>query len=393
MGVTVRQKAKGRGEPWWIFIAHNGKRTSRRVGDKTAAEKVATEIRARLQLGEFDLDREEKKTMPLFKDYATGFMETYSAMNHKPSTRDSYRSALDNHLNDAFGEMEIGKITRTDIKAFINTKRQAGLSSASVRNLKAYLSAILGEALDDELIPFNPVAGTGKMIKKDDKPEIRPLTWEETKKFEDAVQEHFPRYYPFFLTGLRTGMRLGELVALKTGDLDFNGGFIEVRRSYTKGRMGKPKNGTSRRVDMSQQLQEVLKKHLTDRKKDTLKNGWKEPPEFLFYNEIGGMIDGNNLRRRTFTKALEKAELRHIRMHDLRHTYASLRISKGDNIQDVSKQLGHSTVGFTLAVYSHWLPGQAKNQVDELDAKEAPTCTPAAPKGEDEEVREAGNAS
>jgi len=366
MGVIVRQKAKGRSQPWWVFITHNGKRTSRRIGSKPAAERAAQEIQARLALGDFDI--EPAKKMPLFKDYAQGFMETYSTMNHKPSTRTSYRSALDLHLLPAFGGMEIDRISRTDIKGFINTKRGEGLSSSSVRNLKAYLSGILGEALDDELIPFNPASGTGKMIKKDDKPEIRPLTWEETKKFENSVQEHFPRYYPFFLTALRTGMRLGELVALKPGDLDFNGAFIEVRRAYTKGIIGRPKNGTSRKVDMSQQLQEILKR-------------WKEPPEFLFYNEIGGMIDGDNLRRRTFTKALEKAGLRHIRIHDLRHTYASLRIGKGDNIQDVSKQLGHATVGFTLAVYSHWLPGQAKNQVDELDSQEAPICTLSAPCG------------
>lgn len=161
-------------------------------------------------------------------------METYSAMNHKPSTRDSYQSALDLHLNPEFGDKDLDKITRTDIKAFINKKRQEGLSVGGVRNLKAYLSSILSEAVDDELIPYNPAAKTGKMVGRDQKPEIRPFSWQEKNKFEKAVKEHYPKYYPFFLTALRTGMRLGELLALKPGDLDFNGGFIEVRRSFTK---------------------------------------------------------------------------------------------------------------------------------------------------------------
>ena len=81
-----------------------------------------------------------------------------------------------------------------------------------------------------------------------------------------------------------------------------------------------------------------------------------------------------------FNKALEKAELRKIRIHDLRHTYSTLRISKGDNIQDVSNQLGHHSVKLTLDVYSHWIPGKKKAEVDALDDQEfihssAPPCT------------------
>jgi hypothetical protein len=68
MGVTVRQKEKGKGKPWWVFISHNEQRTSRRVGDKAAAEKVASTIRAKLQLGEFGF--EDQKPVPTFNEYA-----------------------------------------------------------------------------------------------------------------------------------------------------------------------------------------------------------------------------------------------------------------------------------------------------------------------------------
>ena len=79
MGVRVRQKKPGRGNPWWVFITHNGKRTSRQVGDKAAAESVASKIRAKLQLGDFGFV-EKKRQIPLFKDFAKGFMDTYSAL-------------------------------------------------------------------------------------------------------------------------------------------------------------------------------------------------------------------------------------------------------------------------------------------------------------------------
>ena len=374
MGVTVRQKDKGKGKPWWVFISHNGKRTSKKVGDRAAAESVASKIRAKLKLGEFGFEDDKKRAIPLFKDFAEGFMLTYSAMNHKPSTRGSYRQALDQHLIPAFGDLPLDAITRKHVKDFVAQKHEEKLKPGTIRNLKAYLSCILSDAVDDELIPSHPALRTGKLIKKDDQAkEIHPLTWEEKTKFENTVREHFLRWYPFFLTALRTGMRLGELIALQPGDLDFNGGFIEVRRSFTKGHLSTTKSGKIRKVDMSKELVETLKAYMVQRKKDALKYGWGEPPEWLFYNTDGKMVDPDNLRRRVFSKILEKAELRRIRIHDLRHTYATLRISKGDNIVDVSKQLGHHSVKITLDVYAHWMPGGKKEEVDGLDAKTAPT--------------------
>lgn len=380
MGVKVRQKVKGK--EWWVFISHNNKRTSRKIGDRRAAEAVASKIEAKLALGEFDLD-EKKSPIPLFKDFAKSYMATYSASHHEESTQETYQQALDRHLLPYFGDMPLDEITRKDIKAFIaekqktstgkgSPKKKKRLSPGTIRNQKAYLSAILSEAVDDEIIAFNPAARTGKLIKKAKTKEIFPFTWEEKDQFEKAMLPYSPRYYPLFLTALRTGMRLGELIALESGDLDFNGGFIDVRRAFSRGRLTTPKSGKSRRVDMSRGLAETLKQHLVSRKKESLKKGWGEPPDLLFYNEAGSRIDINHLRKRVFYKSLEKAGLRRIRIHDLRHTYATLRISKGDNILDVSKQLGHHSIKITIDTYSHWMPGGQKSQVDELDGRQAP---------------------
>ncbi len=245
--------------------------------------------------------------------------------------------------------------------------------------IKAYLSSILAQAVDD-VMPMNPASMTGKLIKKKDgREEIKPFTWEEKMKFEEAMKEHYPRYYPLYLTALRTGMRMGEMIALQPGDLDFNGLFIEVRRNYVRGRITTPKTGRPRRVDMSDGLAEVLKEHLTERKKESLKKGWGTPSEWLFYNESGNLLNVSNLRNRVFVKCLEKAGLSHRRQHDLRHTYATLRIAKGDNVLDVSRQLGHHSVKMTLDVYAHWLPGEKKAEVNELDFEAAPVRTLSAP--------------
>ncbi len=87
---------------------------------------------------------------------------------------------------------------------------------------------------------------------------------------------------------------------------------------------------------------------------------------------------GKRLEHKPVYQALHKITPRKIRIHDLRHTYATLRVAKGDNIVDVSKQLGHHDPGFTLKRYAHWMPGEHKSQVDELEniAPERTLCAP-----------------
>jgi hypothetical protein len=91
MGVIVRQKAPGKGQPWWIFITYRGRRKSQQVGDKRAAEAVASQIRAKLHLGDFKFDERENVSIPTFKLYAENvFMPEYAVHNHKESTQASY---------------------------------------------------------------------------------------------------------------------------------------------------------------------------------------------------------------------------------------------------------------------------------------------------------------
>jgi integrase len=194
-----------------------------------------------------------------------------------------------------------------------------------------------------------------------------PLSDEETRIFLETISLHFPKDYPLFLLLLRTGMRIGEALALRWGDIDFNGRFIHVQRGLARQKIETPKNGKTRRVDISRQLCEVLMAHKTECEKKGMALGLGAAPEYVFTNEEGGFIDLSNWRKRVFWKVLEKANLRKIRIYDLRHTYATIRISKGDNIGDVSKQLGHSSVKTTMDIYYHWIPGGKKTEVDGLD--------------------------
>jgi integrase len=151
-------------------------------------------------------------------------------------------------------------------------------------------------------------------------------------------------------------MRIGEALALEPGDLDFKGRFIHVQRGLSRMKIETPKNGKTRRVDMTRQIAEALKVIMAENTKKGLRLGMGGPPQYLFTNKEGKLMDPNKWRSRVFDKMLKKAGLRKMRVHDLRHTYATLRITKGDSILDVSNQLGHYSVNLTLDTYTHWLP-------------------------------------
>jgi integrase len=160
-------------------------------------------------------------------------------------------------------------------------------------------------------------------------------------------------------------MRIGEIRALKWKDLDFENRLIEVKRSGRAGRVTKPKNGKSRRVDMTPHLAETLKALQTTQKRKALQKG-RPFSEWVFANNRGNMLRYHSFRDGLMA-CLKRAKLRKIRIHDLRHAYATIRLLSGHNIGDVSYQLGHSSIKITYDTYGHWLPGKFKSEVDELD--------------------------
>jgi integrase len=388
MGVRVRQKKKGRGNPWWVFITHNGKRTSRQVGDKAAAETVASKIRAKLQLNQFEWEPEPKKPepeKPLFKDIATGYIEITVPATCKESTTYDYTGILKRHVLPVFEDMPIDEINSGVIKSFLFSKVNEGFSASTVSHTKNIISGVFTDAVDNELIDVNPALSLGRNFMQkitdviqsrkvsegiENEGQADPLSAEELKLFLNAVARYYPDHHPLFLLLARTGCRIGEALGLKWGDIDFNGRFINLSRGYSRGRISTLKNKRKRQVDMSLQLAETLEAYRVQCKKKGLTLGLGDEPEWVFSNSRGNPIEASNWRRRVFNKALKKAKLRKIRIHDTRHTYATLRIAKGDNIADVSHQLGHHSPKFTMDFYYHWMPGKKKGEVDGLDDPE-----------------------
>jgi len=324
------------------------------------------------------------ETKQTFKDYGVEWLNTYARTHLKESTFREYEAVFNNHLVPAFGSMLFTKIKRAAVKKLIADKIRAKKSRSTVRNIIAPLREMFNHAIDDGVASFNPATRVGRFNKRKDRgTKIDPLTKDEVATFLKTAREKVEAYYPLFLCAARSGLREGELIGLRPYDLDFNGRFINVERNISRGKVTTPKNGKTRRVDMSLQLTNTLDALVAARKAEAVRKELekaaderREPDEvmaevmedWLFVDPSSGkQLDPNNMRKRVFYRCLDRAELRRVRFHDLRHTYASLLIQQGESLAYVKDQLGHHSIQITVDTYGHLVPGGNRQAVDQLD--------------------------
>jgi integrase len=292
--------------------------------------------------------------------------------NLKPRTVASYRQLFKVHISPTFGNMRLGDVDRAQIKDLLAQKRMASLSKNTVRLIRATISVMLAEAMDADIISTNPAALTrrrgqkraGSITTADRKESMRPFSEIELSALLDACRDH--HYFPLFLLLARTGMRPGEAFALKWTDLDFNKREILIERALSGGQVLSTKTGETRRVHMSQELAATLQQLYVSREKETLVNGWREMPELAFINGEGNALDESRVRKQ-FARAMKAAGLSGHRVYDLRHTFATLLLTKNAPITYVAAQLGHAKPSTTLTWYAHWLPNNDKSYADSLD--------------------------
>jgi len=205
------------------------------------------------------------------------------------------------------------------------------------------------------------------------------MTRYETETFLTGVKDVCPEWFPFFLTALRSGLRKGELIALKWGDIQFGedpndpNRFILVQRNYAQGHFTSPKSNRSRRVDLSRQIRAELlalrEQHLLSA---MLAGKASIADDLVFPSQAGTVIKPDNIVPRYMEPALEKAGLRRFRFHDLRHTFGSLLIQDGASLTYVKEQMGHSSIQITVDTYGHLILGADIAWVDRLDSRITP---------------------
>ncbi len=305
-------------------------------------------------------------------DYAARWLAQV-ATEIKPRTLDSYKRNLDRHVLPAFGRFKLRELHRGHLRDFLARKRGAGLGKNSVRLIRAVLSVLLSDAVDDGIILANAALQLrGSRRRRPDsisqaerQKKIRPMDHRQLAAFLAAAQAD-SRHYPLFLLLARTGLRPGEAYALQWGDLDFRGRELHVERSLSAGQIETPKTGQTRTVDMSEQLMRTLRRLEIDRMVEKLRLGWQEMPPWVFCTEVGTPLDESRVRK-AFAQSLKRAKLPGFRLYDLRHSFASLLLAQGAPITYVSAQLGHTDATTTLRWYARWLPRTDRRAVDMLD--------------------------
>lgn len=287
------------------------------------------------------------------------------------STFERYGYAVRPHIKPALGKMKLKDLTPAHLRWFYRERLDSGLSAATVHKLHVVLHKALSQAVSDGLIPRN--VASGMKLPKVHREEINPLTEEEARRLLEAARGD--RLEALYVLALSTGMRMGELLALKWEDVDLERGLLHVRCTLTQANgsfiLGETKTKKSRRtIRLTSGAASALRAHLSRQLEEMERMGaLYEPGGLVFATEVGTIISPSNLRNRSFARLLKRAGLanRGVRFHDLRHTCATLLLSKDVNPKIVSEMLGHSSISITLDIYSHLLPDMQEKAAKALE--------------------------
>jgi integrase len=258
----------------------------------------------------------------------------------KPTTLRNYRCSVETKLIPAFGEMRLRDITPTDLERFRATLT---VSPRTKNKLLVELYGIFRRAQKVYGLPANPAAQVERLRER--RPvDIDVFSPEEVWALVRAAASE--QDGAIFLTAAFTGLRKGELIALRWRDVDFANAVVRVRASYALGHLTSPKSGKVRAVPLAPDVATALAR-LADRGHMTADD------DLVFVGDHGGYLDGSALRRRYVT-ALQRAGLRQLRFHDLRHTFGTRVIAKADIVR-VQEWMGHADIQTTRR-YLHFRP-------------------------------------
>jgi integrase len=350
---------------------------------KNEAEAWLTQQQASVLRGEHQDPRRADRP---FKDAVAAWRET-RLPTLAPSTRDRYEDVLRLHLEKEFGHVPLTALTREVVKRYFARLQREGrtggrerpgepLSAGSVRKIQTVLSSVLSEAVELGMIRVNPAMRM--RLPAPEKGDMTILTAAEVRALADGIDPH---YKTAILLAANTGMRAGELWALRRKDVDLPKGVLHVRQTVKRdtaapdappktvdqyGReVGPPKNGKPRTITLGQATKKMLAEHYL-----ASPPGGNTPDAAVFLTPGGRAVRHTLFMRKVFGPARKKlpAGKRGCRFHDLRHSCASLMIAAGTPALYVKERLGHASITTTMDRYGHMFPSVEASLADTLDA-------------------------
>ena len=261
----------------------------------------------------------------------------------KFATQEIYSLLLRKHLIPRFGGHRLCDISRVEVQQYLLEKLKQGFAWETTNHLRHLLSKVMGTAVNWDYIPNNPVRGV-KMPERTLKRPHRFLTAEEVRRLIAASKEPI---HTIVLLATMTGLRIGEILALRWGRVDLLRGTLLVAETCYKGHFGSPKTRASRReVPLAPAVVRELKAYYS-------RSAERSPSALVFATNQGAPLAADNLRKKALRTACKRAGLQRIDWHTLRHTHGTLLHSQGTPLKVAQAQLGHSHMATTLDVYTH----------------------------------------
>ena len=278
----------------------------------------------------------------------------------RQSTLDGYEIAVRVHIKPALGRLMLKKLTPAHVASFYQDKLTDGAAPASVNKLHVTLHKALDQAVKWNMIPRN-VSEAVKAPRPAPTKEMRTLSANQARMMLRTAQGD--RLEALYVLAIHTGMRQGELLALKWPDVNLRDGRVSIRRTITRSggrlQLGEPKTAKSRRtITLTTGSLNALRAHRKRQLEEMMqRTGLWQDHGLVFASEVGTLINPTNLRRRHFASLRKRAGLpADTRFHDLRHTCATLLLGKGVHPKFVQELLGHDNIAITLDTYSHVIP-------------------------------------
>lgn len=274
----------------------------------------------------------------------------------KENTFKEYTSQFENWIKPFFEKYDLKDISRLDLRKWQDRLVADGKSGKTVNNYRVVFNSILDDAKKDGFIDKNPFEDIEKQKIK--KPDITPFSLEEIS----AILDNSTGWEKYFIQiSFFTGMRTGELLGLKWEDINFVTKKISIKKAIRKGIYSEPKTDSSiRTIDMLPIVEEAFNNL---KFKSYMKNS------FIFLNSDNQVFyDSSYIREGAWKRALKISKLDYRPLYQTRHTFASLMISKGEDILWVSQTLGHSNVQTTLTKYAKFIKSDETKRASFLDS-------------------------
>jgi integrase len=355
---NIRQRKDGTWEARYTF---NGKQKS--VYGKTRPEVSAKLTKALNEINTGTFTEPSKLTVSSWLDI---WLKDYVKQSVKIKTYTSYEDTVRIHIKPVIGNKNLKDLSSVDALHLITGITEKGLSPRMAKYVKTILSMALKQAVKSNILVKNVCEAV--TLPKQKKKEIRVLTLQEQSDFIEAIKGH--RLEAAFILDLFTGLRVGELVALKWSDIDLKEGILKVRENVQRIRVegassktqliyGEPKTEKGKRsIPLLEEVVQILKEHKKRQLEEEVKAGplyeGKDKEErLIFCTELGKQLEIRNLQR-TFYLLIEKAGLKNVNFHALRHTFATRGLENGITPKEMQELLGHSSITVTLDLYTQY---------------------------------------